>query len=299
MKKILFLALVVIFVLGMAGVAFAEGYLTPTMGTYDTPHGGYTTSTSRCKICHAVHSPSGTYLLTRSTSNDNVCNVCHRGGAALSDEVVYGGLDTGGAAPGLGLHNVGDVDGVGGATAIPDSTGITLGVAYWGNVSPISLNCKSCHSPHGSDIIGSPVSTNLILRRDPAYNTGEATTISEFCTDCHNRNTKANAGGEPGVINVEHNGATHIMTTATSMSISNFSTWVQVAWSPSDTCRSCHSGGTATVGGTLDSTSATYSWPHETVGLDLLADGYTQTTTLDEVCLGCHVSGGNGVGLTY
>ncbi len=53
------------------------------------PHGGYDTSTNKCKVCHAVHRAEGAYYLLRADSQDDACDYCHIGGSAHSSLVVY------------------------------------------------------------------------------------------------------------------------------------------------------------------------------------------------------------------
>ncbi len=62
------------------------------------PHGGYDTTTNKCKVCHAVHRAEGAYYLLRADSQDDACSYCHIGGSAHSTKVVYdlnpAGIDT-------------------------------------------------------------------------------------------------------------------------------------------------------------------------------------------------------------
>ncbi len=58
-------------------------------GWYANPHGGYDTSTNKCKVCHAVHRAEGAYYLLRADSQDDACDYCHIGGSAHSSLVVY------------------------------------------------------------------------------------------------------------------------------------------------------------------------------------------------------------------
>ncbi len=53
------------------------------------PHGGYDTTTNKCKACHAVHRAEGSHQLLRATSPDDACAYCHVGGSAHSSVVVY------------------------------------------------------------------------------------------------------------------------------------------------------------------------------------------------------------------
>jgi hypothetical protein len=91
---------------------------TEFAGDYDNPHGGYDTTTNKCKVCHAVHRAEGAYYLLRADSQDDACDYCHIGGSAHSSKVVYD-LNTAGKSTPVG-HTIGA------STYIPDST-----VAQW------------------------------------------------------------------------------------------------------------------------------------------------------------------------
>ncbi|RJQ54979.1 MAG: hypothetical protein C4521_03775, partial [Actinobacteria bacterium] len=52
------------------------------------PHGGYDTTTNKCKVCHAVHRAEGAYYLLRADSQDDACDYCHIG-SAHSTRIVY------------------------------------------------------------------------------------------------------------------------------------------------------------------------------------------------------------------
>lgn len=43
------------------------------------PHGKYTTTTNKCKICHAVHRAEGAFALLRTDNADDACSYCHIG----------------------------------------------------------------------------------------------------------------------------------------------------------------------------------------------------------------------------
>ena len=58
-------------------------------GYVASPHGGYDTTTNKCKVCHAVHRAEGAYYLLRADSQDDACSYCHIGGSAHSSKVVY------------------------------------------------------------------------------------------------------------------------------------------------------------------------------------------------------------------
>jgi hypothetical protein len=54
----------------------------------ENPHGGYNTTTNKCKVCHAVHRAEGAYYLLRADSQDDACSYCHVG-SAHSTKIVY------------------------------------------------------------------------------------------------------------------------------------------------------------------------------------------------------------------
>jgi len=151
MKKYLFFALVVVFALGITATAVAApgesawkyrdifdssakyegGYAafedgvnllydyatdnatTAVDETVAGPHGGYNTTTNKCKVCHAVHRAEGAYYLLRADSQDDACSYCHIG-SAHSSRVVYdlnpAGIDT------MNGHTIGA------SSEIPDSS---------------------------------------------------------------------------------------------------------------------------------------------------------------------------------
>jgi hypothetical protein len=170
----------------------AEGSYTAvdnTTGKYETnPHGGYDSSSNKCKICHAVHRAEGAYFLLRADTQDDACNYCHIGGSAFSDTTVYTLNPSGTATP--NGHTIGS------SAVIPDSSvkewteQVTLSTvdasgsaisetvdvrAYdskrnkmfrfarrhghestgsgsngYMRVGPLALRCMSCHQQHGA-----------------------------------------------------------------------------------------------------------------------------------------------------
>jgi predicted CXXCH cytochrome family protein len=160
------------------------------------PHGGYDTTTNKCKICHAVHRANGAYFLLRSDTQDDACAYCHLNGAIFSRIIVYD-LNPGGIYTNNG-HTIGA------SSIIPDSSvkqwledvvlrtvdeegreitetvkirryyerrnkmfrfarhhGQTAAAdapySKYGRIGPLALRCMNCHQPHnGIDLIWKP-----------------------------------------------------------------------------------------------------------------------------------------------
>jgi hypothetical protein len=153
-------------------------------GFYSNPHGGYDTSTNKCKVCHAVHRAEGTYYLLRANSQDDACDYCHIGGSAHSNKVVYTGNDAGKYTP--NGHTMGASSRIPDSTTYMETVSVTLQgtqvkvrtydeakkqmyrVQWWGRnpaghptigsmtaptyakTGPTPLNCSSCHQVHNA-----------------------------------------------------------------------------------------------------------------------------------------------------
>lgn len=159
-----------------------------TTDMYANPHGGYDTTTNKCKVCHAVHRAEGAYFLMRADTQDDACDYCHIGGSAHSLKVVYDLNDAGKAT--TNGHTIGA------SAAIPDSSvdqwleDVTLstvnedgtpltevvkvrryevaknkmyryarhhgqsavgtGRSGYLRIGPLALRCMNCHQPHNA-----------------------------------------------------------------------------------------------------------------------------------------------------
>lgn len=278
MKKALLLLLIVSYLLIVNQYAFAAGYQAVS-GVM--PHGGYTISSNKCKICHAIHGtdPGSYHLLPkRVVSLDwGGCEQCHSEASSFAAPVVYS------MAGAKGEHRIN-----GSAWIIPDSTktleliGYTPGLdpsnetiskytpipEHYINGKPVSsLRCLHCHSPHGNAVMGG----GKILRSDPARDGGQAQTLSQFCGDCHDKNYVT-----------WYNGRGHPLANPTSRNI---------AWNNSAACTQCHSAAKLANGG---------QFPHQSIGVSLLKAEY-DGSNIDTVCLDCHrsPSGLDGVGIDF
>jgi len=300
-----------------AGVALAgqgaSGYIDPTPG--QTPHGGYTTSTNKCKVCHAVHGASGSGEKLLRTTVTDACKYCHVD-ANFSIKRVYG---DGGYATNYMVD-------------APQGHSNVLG------------GCGSCHQVHAATsktvrAAENPLASVKILKKPGAtsgqdkYDTDEAryggtnlwtaanamnptvtasndlVAVSYWCTWCHKYWVDS------------YDRDTHVMTTATATYPSGEG-MTRVAWADSSTCRSCHRGGYTNVRWTgsdweaRDWTGTTVTasgiatvgannWPHYTVGQRLLDDAITGTGAAesDKPCMQCHVDDPSapsaGVGVTW
>ncbi len=152
MKK-LGLVTIVVFVLlfAMVGVASANG----------GPHGGYTATTDACAGCHRAHTASGAKLLVAADTTP-LCMTCHGTSATGSVLNVNDGVKEATAGSNAGTALMGGGFTNYNSTATTSSHDVTSGTATnaWGNgggrgvasalAGGASLNCASCHDPHGS-----------------------------------------------------------------------------------------------------------------------------------------------------
>jgi hypothetical protein len=111
--------------------------------SYQGPHGGYTTTTNKCKDCHAVHLAEGAFMLMRADTRVQACDFCHTGGGGSKTNIqmdnAYDGsgvVPTGSAGYGTG-HTVG----------YSSPSPLDIKPAY---TDPLGLMCFDCHSPHGN-----------------------------------------------------------------------------------------------------------------------------------------------------
>ncbi len=163
--------------------------ITPALSTV-SPHGGYSSTTNDCNLCHEMHGADSDYSLVRESTVTQVCGTCHGlfgapvgngtwtpappsfssntslGQATVSQYAAYtvdmsqmtaGQMD---AVPGhsLGVMYSGQV--VHNSDSIPDGSGQLQVISDSGSIysgQPANefealqgLSCVSCHTPHGS-----------------------------------------------------------------------------------------------------------------------------------------------------
>lgn len=110
------------------------------------PHGQYTTTTHKCRDCHAVHRASGKFRLTRSDTREEACDWCHGKGAGSGFNIEMDNDDNL-----TKEYNVGHSLGFGlaadtGKWKAPDDTD----PAYNPRFVSGGFSCFDCHSPHGN-----------------------------------------------------------------------------------------------------------------------------------------------------
>lgn len=151
------------------------------------PHGNYTTTSSKCGLCHSIHGADGPLLLPASTVALS-CFTCHdaTGGYAVYGEVL---ARTGHAAG--SSHSIDVTSAVPGGPALAEA-----------------LSCTSCHSVHGATKmqpfpqmkqfaaeVGWPVPSNRILRDDVGGKPSGSITRygGAWCAACHSERMSSHA----------------------------------------------------------------------------------------------------------
>lgn len=279
------------FVLLAAAPAFASGwYDWSEVATWPgnvgstSPHGGYTTATVKCAVCHAVHNADvlGSELLLPSDVA-GACIYCHVGGGGGYTSVYggveanYRGTDTDNA------HNSFDIAGV--------EQGVT---------------CNRCHQVHAAanQMTANAALTQRLLKKFTVYDVPGAplvgddkeTALTKWCAGCH-FSLLPPLGGEHWAD--QYNYGSHIMGAANAAYGNSSATYTgRVAWKDSTQCTSCHASDYGVAG----------QWPHMTPGEYFLVEATSSVDatmpassySADGVCLRCHRNGsGDGVGLGY
>ena len=311
MRKHVLLGLVVVAFLAMTSVALAGGYATWVPGGPNgtSPHTDYSDSTTKCKVCHAVHNASGVADSTLlRDSRANACVYCHLNPGDVSSLNPYG--------KGSGAESNYTDDTKDNAT---DTGWYNHSSTHDGNYATY-LGCTSCHSVHGANTFNGGV---YILKNNPGLNGGGAigsavTNQRDFCRDCHNKDgLNDDVGGcfetchvgdaesgegniSPDYYTAARNGVTHVMTSTLTGNGGG-----QVAWVMSNQCYDCHAAGDPAGGPPY---TIGNSFPHYTTSaVQFLSTDYDEANTgMDSVCLNCHTENGNsggtyttGVGKTF
>lgn len=232
-------------------------YLEPTATV--SPHGGYATTTNKCKYCHAVHLATGAYMLTRADVRSETCDYCHGDGAGAGTTVVanYEGHTMGSGLSYFGSAPLG-VDG--------DRYLVTAANPF---------DCMTCHSVHANPeriVRLADLDRDYLLVKNPDGTESAFTstsTLAEWCADCH-----------PGAL-ASHETTLLVSGEAKFSHDSTVTTPTTLAVNPADgvnngpTCRQCH---------------ASSQFPHGQggTGRDMLKDSF-DGISLDDVCNDCHV----------
>ncbi len=148
--------------------AFATGwiYISKThkpsqekWSSYESPHGGFNSSSNKCRVCHALHDANkDSYRLLFNNSRLTACDRCHDAVTGLSGKKPYslGSIftlkikhkdysSTGKNPKPRGITNINEAKGehTPGAKLIPESN-----IKPPENITKDGLTCYSCHDPH-------------------------------------------------------------------------------------------------------------------------------------------------------
>lgn len=327
MRKVLVLALVLVFVLAVALPALAYrsttapynpsgywdpdeaedgvsgdgagwddyGYNWPQQDTTDAgPHGGYQTTTNKCRECHAVHRAFGSWKLLRANGRADSCRFCHApSGGGAGKNIAMGDA---GVSNGHHLWWVGTA---------PD----TLQAGPY-QTRPDGLTCLDCHSVHANPrrMVGDITDSgrDQLLLGDPNNNNatgycGAAVGLTDWCADCHGGNVglhtvqKSIYDGEEFIHAYSHDCQTNGYTTGDNIYITCGDTVYDanaIKVDPEDevnngpTCRQCHFRANLRANNDY--------FPHRSQNTYVFLAGQTGNTDdvdadeLDDVCIRCH-----------
>lgn len=241
-----------------------------TLSTWGSegPHGNYSTTSSKCAVCHSVHQaaapPAGENWVLLSSRPADSCTYCHIDVNSRSTMKVYDGL----------ASNYNTIPVSNEPTTSAHRSMIVNGIEY-------GTSCAQCHTVHASSVnmTGNPYLDGSILRAlrtsDPAYvaelaaESNPNVALSMWCLSCHS-----------GI--AQPHDTSHLIQAST--------TTTGTAQYPVDGCTSCHAAGT-------DSSA----FPHYVEGSAkfLVSTPTTQPVPLDQailaprasqdgVCLRCH-----------
>jgi predicted CXXCH cytochrome family protein len=257
------------------------------------PHdGNYTATTDSCAGCHRTHTGSGAGLL-KNTSSYNLCMACHgvtSGGANtdVKDGIYVAGnlpLKGGGFVTAKMNTNLSASATTGAVTskhAVNGMTGYTPGTIWGigainsGAGTTFSLECYSCHDPHGKSGAGG-TATYRVLRSVPRYVTGASNvplTVSDVITKEYT--IKDATGKYYG----ENYPATNDTNLTDNTKITTLTSW----------CATCHTRihGTGSSGATSSGDSI-FAYRHPTNGSNIT----NSSANGAPACLTCHVAHGS------
>lgn len=167
-----------------------EGF---SMQIWTGPHGGYTTTSKRCRTCHSVHAaPADSVALLPGPTITETCLTCHDG---TQGRGVYGAI-----AARLGAGAVASGHSVDTTNVVPGgdiNTGGSTQMVFGGLGG--TLTCSDCHSPHASNVVepflgdrmrtlggfGTLPSNKLLKQRVGAATEPVMDYGSDWCLGCH------------------------------------------------------------------------------------------------------------------
>lgn len=277
---------------GSGFVSWADVAGTTENGSATSPHGGYSTTTIKCAVCHAVHNASSSGQVLLRSSVAEACTYCHIDLMGSAETTVYEGI----------------------------MTNYTVETEY-GHQSYDSgaqgVKCSQCHQVHAAEqfmtaraelrtkiLIGAKTQDLLDPYYDPRIETAPGpgdpskdVALTKWCTRCHK---PGETDEKYSYYSLYYSDVTHVMKTPGAYAgDGDGATGLTVAWASSENCASCHSKGYKTS-----------QWPHWSPSKRFLVSGEsssaaskditgTTSTSTDGVCLRCHRDGTNGVGSSY
>ncbi len=331
MKKTLLVAIMAVALV----VAFASTAVARPSGdiykawttSIGTPHSGYTTTTTKCAVCHSVHyaATSGsswtkagntwtaetgnTEMLLRSNVA-NACNYCHIT-TSIGGVQIYGGLVAAYTTSSNTAHNFAtcsECHAVHGADTYAGANAAKI-LRQMPNGASIQAEVLASTMPATSTI------TSLFADAAAAYADGNKYNQQvAFCSSCHKEWTtssdatiQATIYGDPQNEYYKGHAMTGTLNSAVGAPLGNsLAAGTQMAWSGSTQCRSCHDAGG------VDQSGVTFNnFPHYTQGYyrfmvsaadDAAANdaGQAFPVAQDGQCVKCHKgSAVTGVGQTY
>lgn len=279
------------FVISLA-LLFSALWSQPAFADNPPHDGNYTATTDSCAGCHRTHTGSGAGLL-KTTSSYNLCMACHGVTSGGANTDVKDGIYVASGAP---LKGGGFVSakmnanlGASATTAAVTSkhsvngmTGYTPGVLWGigalnsGAGTTFSLECYSCHDPHGkSGAAGA--ATYRVLRSVPRYVTG-ASNVPNTVPDVTTKEyTVKDATGK---FYGENYPATDDNNLTDNTKIAALSSW----------CSTCHTRiHAAGNSGATPSGDSIFAYRHRTDGSNISNNAANGAPA----CLTCHVAHGS------
>ncbi|MBE0448028.1 MAG: hypothetical protein IBX64_08030 [Actinobacteria bacterium] len=276
-----------------AGYNIPQQYISPPKG----PHGGYVTTSNKCKECHAVHLATGTYMLTRADSRSAACDFCHGIGGLGTGTKISLNAEGHGLSPGQESSPT---------ITAPDD----ISPPY--SIQPSRWGCPECHSVHDSQTVRltretgvlvlydttkllkanpnpSRTSSSPYLYYDPALineTTRETTqTISHWCSTCHNANfglhTDRKLVDGVSVYSHDSSGGGYSTDTAGRVEVKPLD-----GINKGPTCKQCHKA--TGIGGKFPHSSESTSTTGQPLTTPDMLEAGTKANELDRVCTGCH-----------